>query len=54
VGDVEQPFQLLQSNGDGSTRHETYYGCMGEKLGDKPQPGIEKITTEIASFRSNL
>lgn len=36
VGDIEQPFQLLQRNGDGSTRHEPHYGSMGEKLGDKP------------------
>jgi len=42
VGDIEQPFQFLQSSGDGSTRHESYYDCMGEELGDKPQPGQEE------------
>ena len=46
VGDIEQPFELLQGNGDGSASHEPYNGCMGQKLGDKAQP----VQTNICSF----
>lgn len=41
VCDVEQSLELLQTNSDGCTSHESNNGCVGQKCGDEPQPATQ-------------
>lgn len=43
VWNIEQSLELLQTNGDGCTGHESNNGCVGQKCGDEPQPATQAI-----------
>lgn len=36
VSDTKQTFELLESNYNGCTTHEPYYGCVRQKIHQKP------------------
>jgi hypothetical protein len=62
VCDIEQSLELLQTNGDGCTGHESNNGCVGQKCDDEPQPATQasqglnkfKIRGELCYHRSEV